>query len=408
MTAGGALTERDCRIMTGCGFAAAALFYLGVLHPWNLTDSFMVGAPVGRDFVNFWLGGHLALQRNLDLLVDLQGYNDLIVRTFGHHAADEFVFSYPPHALLLLLPFGAMPFGAAIAIWTALNLFCIYRAGELMAPRRDLALVACLSPAVLMMVVYGHFGGLLALLATVILVQGGQRAVLAGLCLALMSVKPQLALLFGVFLLLIGQWRIIAWSIAWTLALVAASLITFGWQPWTNFIEWTVPHHAGLLSDFVVNQLKSTISPYAGARMAGLPDWTAQAVQWGFSAVALAAAVIVYRRRGPEPRSIALALMTVVIALPYANSYDLAMAAPALALALFADSPVDERPLLPFVPAFLLWTMPVVSPFFGAASWPVVPLALAVLLLMALAREIPRRSGWFGDLLAGRRIRAER
>ena len=408
MMPGAALPERDRWIMVGSGVLAAALFYLGVLRPWNLADGFMVGAPVGRDFVNFWLGSHLALHRNLDLLVDLQGYNDLVVRLFGHHAADEFVFSYPPHALLLLLPFGAMPFGAALAIWTALNLFCIYRAGELLAPRRDLALIACASPAVLMMVVYGHFGGLLALLATVVLVQGGKRPVLAGLCLALMSVKPQLALLFGALLLLIGQWRIVAWSLAWTLALVAASLITFGWQPWLNFIEWTVPHHTQLLSDFVLSQLKSTVSLYAGARMAGLPDWAAQVVQWGFGVVALAAAVIVILRRGPEPRSIALALLTVILALPYANSYDLAMAAPALTLALFADSPADERPLLPFVPAFLMWTLPAVAPLIAAASRPLVPAVMAALLLFALARESAWRPALGGQDVIARGVETER
>ena len=80
------------------------------------------------------------------------------------------------------------------------------------------------------------------------------------------------ALLFGLFLVPVGQWRIVALSVPWTLGLIAASVITFGVQPWVNFIEWTVPHHAQLLSDFVLSQLKPTISPYAGARMVGLPE----------------------------------------------------------------------------------------------------------------------------------------
>jgi hypothetical protein len=169
-----------------------------------------------------------------------------------------------------------------------------------------------------------------------------------------------------------------------------------------------VPHHTRLLSDFDLSQLKSTISPYAGARMAGLPDWVAQIIQWGFSGIALAAAVVVYLRRGADPRAMALALLVVVLALPYSNAYDLAMAASALTLALFAENSTDDRLLLPFVPALLLWTLPVLAPLFGVASWPVLPLVLGVVVLIALAREAAPGAGRIGRLLGPDRVGVER
>lgn len=400
---GAALPERDRWILVGGGLAGMAWFYLGLLHPWDLAHSFMVGAPIGRDFVNFWLGGHLALQDRLDLLIDPQGYNSLIAKMFGHNPLDEFVFSYPPHALMFLLPFGAMPFGAAVLLWTALNLYCVFRAVELMRGRRDLALLACLAPAVLMMVVYGHFDGFLALLATFVLIEGHRRPRLAGLCLALMTVKPQLALMFGVYLLLIGHWRVVAVSVPATLVLVAVSIVTFGLRPWEDFITWTVPYHAELISGFVLSQLKSTISLYAGMRMLGLPGWLAQAIQWLFSFAILAGAVIVQARRGTEPRSIAIGLSAVVLALPYANAYDLVLAAPALTLALFAESEGDEHLFLPFIPALLFWTLPAFASIFGAAAWPVLPIGLAAILLLAIAREASGRSATEAIWAMGRR-----
>lgn len=378
-------------MIVGGGLAAMALFYFGFLRPWDLSHWFMVGAPVGRDFVNFWFGGYLALHHQLDLLVDPQAYNALISRTFSHTLLDEFVFSYPPHAILFLLPFGAMPFTAAVWLWTALNLYGLYRAARMMGGRPALAALACSAPAALTMTIYGHFDGVLALLATVALLHGRQRPWLAGCCLALMSLKPQLAVMFGIFLLLAGQWRTVAISVPMTLGLIAISVVTLGTKPWIDFVTWTVPHHAAMLREFTLGYFKSTISIYTGSRMAGLPGWAGYLLQLPFSLVVLAGAVIVYQRRGPDPRSIAIVLWAVVLALPYANAYDLALAAPALTLALFDHGSGDDRPFLPFIPALLVWIVPAFAMIFGSASWPVLPAVLAAGLLLAIARERPLR-----------------
>ena len=121
------------------------------------------------------------------------------------HVLDAFV--YPPHANMLLLPFGAMPSGAALAIWTALNLFCLLRARELLGSPPDLILIAAVSPLTVIMVATGYPVGFLALMMTIVLAQGHERPGPAGLCLALMTVHPQLA--FGFALLLLP-------GLAWT------------------------------------------------------------------------------------------------------------------------------------------------------------------------------------------------
>ena len=153
------------------GFALSVVLFFVVYKPWNLASDFMIGAPVGRDFVNFWTGGHLALAGRLDLLVDFAGYNDFIATTFDHHnALDERIFSYPPHILLFLVPFAALPIIPAALLWTALNVWLIDRSVCLLAPDQPaLRLAACLSPAVVTMVAFGHFGGALAFLAVYVL-----------------------------------------------------------------------------------------------------------------------------------------------------------------------------------------------------------------------------------------------
>jgi len=108
---GSAMTSAERRWLVFGGFALSVVLFFVVYKPWNLASDFMIGAPVGRDFVNFWTGGHLALTGRLDLLVDFAGYNDFIATTFDHHnPLDERIFSYPPHILLFLVPFAALPF----------------------------------------------------------------------------------------------------------------------------------------------------------------------------------------------------------------------------------------------------------------------------------------------------------
>src|SRR5215470_16036818 len=209
------------------GVASFGVILWIVCRPWDLENAFLIGAHVGRDFANFWLGGRLAITGNLDLLIDVAAYNELFSKTFQHNPAEGFVYSYPPHSLLLVAPFAALPFVPAVYLWTAVNLLCIARSVQLLRDDWTLATTACLSPAVLTMAIFGHFGGLLAILATFVLAHSTQRPAASGACLALASIKPQFALMAGILLLLSGRWRVVLWSIPATLALVALSVAVF-------------------------------------------------------------------------------------------------------------------------------------------------------------------------------------
>ena len=377
-------SRRDPWLLAAVGIGVMIAVVVVVCRPWDLADGFMIGAPVGRDFANLWLGGQLALDGKLDLLINAPAYEALFSGTFAHNPADTFIYSYPPHSLLFIAPFAALPLAPAVYAWTLINLACIERSVRLMRDDWKLAAAACLSPAALTMVAFGHFGGMLAFLAVYVLTRAERRPVLAGVCLALMSVKPQIALIFGILLVLTGRWRAVFWSVPATLLLVAASVLAFGVKPWVNFITWTVPFHSQLLSGSPVGALGMVVSVYGGLLLMGLPGWFAQIAQGAFSIVVMAKAAQVLNRRGPEPRTIALAVLAALAALPYVNSYDLAIAAPALTLALFDDQ--RERPFLPGWAAALLWLLPAVSIPFGLMKIPVVQPIFAIVLVIALFR----------------------
>jgi hypothetical protein len=140
-----AVAARDRRILVGGGVAVTLFILVVVCRPWDLHDALMIGAPIGRDFANFWIGGVLALKGRLDLLVDIDGYNELIFQTF-HHNPRGLVFSYPPHILLFLVPFGALPHLVSVLSWSAGNLWLAARAVRLVSDERGLPWVAVLSP----------------------------------------------------------------------------------------------------------------------------------------------------------------------------------------------------------------------------------------------------------------------
>jgi alpha-1,2-mannosyltransferase len=395
-----AIPPRDRQLLIVGGFVLSLVLFLVVYRPWDLADAFMIGAPIGRDFANFWAGGRLALTGQLDLLANFSAYNDFIAATFRHTSTDELVFSYPPHILPLLLPFGALPFIPSLLLWTALNLFLLERSVRLLGVEGDLAwrVAACLSPAAVTMMAYGHFGGVLAFLAVYALTRGDARPSLAGICLAVLSVKPQLAVSLGIFLLLAGRWRAVLWSLPATACLAGLSLAAFGVNPWINFVEWTVPFHAQAISNYAREALKTTASIYAGARLAGLPAWVGYGLQYAFSIVALAGSAFLVGRRGLTPRTVAIALFAVLAALPYFQNYDLAIITPALTVALFADQPGESRLFLPIVPASLLWIAPAISLSFGMLGVPAVPIIIAVALTWALIGELRSRRGTIDDV----------
>jgi alpha-1,2-mannosyltransferase len=389
-------TDRDRGLLIYGGFALSLAVVIGVCRPWNLTDHFMVGAPFGRDFVNFWMGGRLALEGRFDLLADLAAYNALIVERFGHSAEDFFVFSYPPSLLAFLVPFGALPYLPALIVWTAINLALLAWSTSLIAIDRRPVMAACLSPAAMIMVTYGHFSGALAALAIFALTRGSRRPVLAGMCLALISVKPQFAATLGLLMLLIGQWRAVAWSLPGAAAVIGVSILAFGLTPWMNFFNVSVPFHSWLIGDFVLDHLRTMLSIYGAARLGGLSFVAAQVLQVGFGLAIIAGTAMLVRRAGLNPRTLALLLLAAIAALAYFQHYDLAIVAPALSVALFGVEPANSRPFLSLLPASLLWLAPPMAIPFGLYHWPVINLVVAGVLAFGLVTRARRECSEIG------------
>lgn len=188
-----------------------------------------------HDFVEYWAAGRLLGQGQ-------NPYDAELVHELERQAgrADEGILMWnPPWALPLVLPLGALPVRVAHLLWLAVNLavvgLCadglwrIYGGGN--ARRHVALLLACSFVPVYIALVAGQISPLLLLGAVLFLasVRSGRDG-WAGAACALLAIKPHLASLFWLAVVLWAvrarRWRVLAGGAAAgvLLALVAVAL----------------------------------------------------------------------------------------------------------------------------------------------------------------------------------------
>ena len=139
-------------------------------------------------------------------------------------------FSYPLTFLLLIYPLGMLSFGAATAVFSgggiALYLAVLRR---VLAPQQLPWLIPALTfPGVWVAIVTGQNSLFTLAAAGAALLLLRRFPVAAGACIALLCIKPQLGMLFPLYLLCDRQWRAIASAALFSLLYVAMSWLVFG------------------------------------------------------------------------------------------------------------------------------------------------------------------------------------
>jgi hypothetical protein len=278
------------------------------------------GEQLGRDFVNYWAGGHLAAQGRAGLVYDIKGF---LAFERAHTAANANFkwFAYPPTALLLCLPLAAFGFFAGYVAWLAAGTWACFALlrRTLDAP---LALLASFAPpAVFMNAISGQNGQFSAALLAGGLLLLEQNPWLAGGLFGAMVFKPHLALLVPVALAAGGYWRAFAAAAATALACIGLSTLLFGPEIWSDFAH-VAPMNARLM-EYGVNFWHRMPTVFSAARLAGLGITAAYGMQI-LSSVAVAILVAWIWRRGTVPALRGAALIVAVfLATPYAWDYDM-------------------------------------------------------------------------------------
>jgi hypothetical protein len=306
-----------------------ALAYLIVLGGSFFNGNFLndsQGRPIANDFVNVWAAGSLVHDGRPAAAYDWTLHKAAEERALGHAFTNYYGWHYPPTFLFVAAALALLPYLAAALLWltTTLAAYAATLAGILGA--RPGILFALGFPAVLWNVAAGQNGFLTAALIGGTLSLLERHAILAGICLGLLSYKPQFGLLFPIVLIADRRWMTLAVAALVTLGIALLSWFAFGSSSWDAFLHWLPITSRVVLGEGGADwsRLQSVfglIRAYGGG----------ETLAWSFQALgtAMLAAGLVWlwrSRTAFELKAAALAAGA-LLATPYVYMYDLVVLA---------------------------------------------------------------------------------
>lgn len=381
-----------CAVAGGAFFATFEILYFVLSGPpaWSVPVGDSFGAAIGRDYLNTWMGALSAFAEGPAAWFDFPTYNAALREVLPYSNFPTHYWSYPPHILLFIWPFGLIPYFPGYLLWTALGMAVfLFAAGRNGVQPKDFWFLA-LAPAAAVNVFIGQNG-----FFTAALLIGGfglldRRPWVAGVLFGLLTLKPQLGFLLPLMLLMTGRWRVIAGAAATIALLMGATALLYGPDIWVGYFEKVLPQQRWLMDTVGAIMFCMIPSTLMGARFVALPLDVAWALQWIATAAATATVVWTYWRSRDPMLSVAVLITATFIASPYTLTYDMVIFA--WIILLLRDRPDNDR--IDHFLALAVWSLPITMLLAGPLRIPLAAIVLPVFLgrlLWRLARE-PGRS----------------
>ena len=352
------------------------LLFLGLIASWFLYMiiyykppywDYTLGHYIGHDLANLYVAARLTLMDRIEVLGDPVAYNTWIMQTFGwpHGALFEhfYTYSYPPHFLPVILPFGLLDYTTTLYLWTFLSIAVMAWAGWIITGGRVLlTIMAVLSAGALANLFHANTGAFAGALLILSLWYMRDKPVLAGILFGLLSFKPQLGIVAFVFAVLGRHWKFLFWATATTLFFIVLTWALFGLEPFRVFFDYTIPrqraflHYWGFFSYFI-------ISPFEMFTAWGMSFRLAMILHWLIALLVLWSSWKIWHSDLPKGYRLFFAALASIPVPPYINHYDLTILSLGI-VALIAERDRKAVPDLvnahPWLLA-LLWVAPAFS-----------------------------------------------
>lgn len=299
-----------------------------------------VSGRLGGDFPAFYAAGSIVAEGDWHQLYEPERQLAAQTELFGDSEGSFLYFAYPPHAGAAYRPLAALPYRAAYAVHTVAMAAALVGALWLLRPvsrvvRSHFELVATASLLCYPMLraVTGGQNTAMSLLAVAAVwrLVDDDRDVAAGLTLALLLYKPQLAVPIVGLLLVAGRWRAVAASLGGAAVLwgVGAALMGAGWlSTWWSDVSAFAELDADINGHNAVSWLGAAEAVF------GSGSSTARLVAGPLMLATVVGAVMVWRRRDVAlATQMAVAVCAALMVSPHAMFYDAALlVVPALVL----------------------------------------------------------------------------
>ena len=298
----------------------AAFFPAAYFAHWWIFDENGHGLPT--DFVNVWSAGRLALDGHPAQAWDWDIQKQVQVAVLGQSYEGNLAWHYPPPFLFVASLLAHFPYAAAFIGWAAASLVPYLAVMRAIVGRPFGLLLAAAFPVVLNNTLVGQNGFLTAALIGGTLVLMPVRPALSGICLGLLSYKPQYGLLFPLVLIAASQWTVFVTAGAVAVAMALVSWLAFGTESWQAFFHWMPMFSQAFLTEGRAPWGKMQ-SIFAMVRYFGGTEQLGWIFQWIMSGTVAVVLALMWRsRRIDYPlKAAALAAGTLLIT-PYLFLYD--------------------------------------------------------------------------------------
>lgn len=268
------------------------------------------------------------------------------------------VWNYPPSFLLLVTPLSLLPYVWSLSVWLALT-FALYAAAIYkIHPEARSLWPAIASPAVFWTLLHGQNSFLFAGLLGIGLAWLRSRPLAAGLCLGIITCKPQLGMLIPVALIAGRRWEALGGFMASAGGLAVVSALAFGMDTWHAFLE-CLGNVMRMVEGGLAPHYKM-VSTMATLLTIGVGPAAAFGIQL-FTAIAMIAGVAYVWSRGLRNGAEEIVLIiAVALAAPYILVHDLTILGLALAFAWRGIAEGDEA-MADRIVGILLWSLPLIG-----------------------------------------------
>jgi arabinofuranan 3-O-arabinosyltransferase len=334
----------------------ASFFPTAYFAHWWIFDDKGLGIPT--DFVNVWSAGRLALDGHPAWAYDWDIQKQVQVAVLGQGYDGNFAWHYPPPFLFVASLLAHFPYAVAFIGWAAISLVPYIAVIRAIVGQPFGWLLAAAFPVVLTNTLVGQNGFLTASLIGGTLYLMPLRPVLSGICLGLLSYKPQYGLLFPLVLIAASQWTVFVTAAIVAAAMAMLSWLAFGAESWQAFFHWLPMFSQAFLTEGRAPWGKMQ-SIFALVRYFGGTEQLAWVLQWIISAAVVVVLALMWRSHvSYRLKAAAVAAGTLLIT-PYLFLYDMMVLAIAVAflvrIGLNRGFQRYELPALGLVAALLLF-----------------------------------------------------
>ncbi len=295
-------------------------FPIAYFSHWWIFDPEGLGIPT--DFVNVWAAGRLALEGHPAQAWDWDIQKQVELALLRQDFPGYFAWHYPPPFLFVASFLAQFPYAVAFIGWVSVSILPYLAVMRAIVGRAFGLVLAIAFPMVMSNTLVGQNGFLTAALIGGTLYLLPTRKVLSGICLGLLTYKPQYGFLFPIVLIAASEWRVFFAAGATAIVVAFASWLAFGTESWQAFFHWMPTFSQAFLVEGKATWWKLQ-SLYSLVRYLGGTEQLAWIFQWVLTAAVATTLVAMWRSNVRYSLKASALAVGTLLTTPYLFMYDM-------------------------------------------------------------------------------------